>query len=68
MYTNSHEVTLKKLNENREFLLKRIDEIEGHIGRLEESNQTVAPITQSILELNKDMVQVVDQELSRIDS
>lgn len=44
---------LKKLKSNMNFLDGRIQEISDYISKQEESNQTVSPVTLSILELNK---------------
>ena len=68
MYRNTNEAYLKELKENESFLNARIDEIEQYIERLKNDNQTIAPITQSVLELNKNMKSELINEIKRLDA
>lgn len=68
MYINSNEVITKQLKKNMEFLNERISEIKNQINKLEENNQSIAPITQSVLELNESMRIQVEGELKKYDA
>lgn len=68
MYVNSNEVITKQLKKNMEFLNERISEIKNQINKLEENNQSIAPITQSVLELNESMRIQVEGELKKYDA
>jgi predicted RNase H-like nuclease (RuvC/YqgF family) len=66
MYRNN-DSTISNLKENLNFLNHRIDEIQDFINKMESQNQTVSPVTSSILELNREMRLNLQNEINKLD-
>lgn len=66
MYQQNN-MQLEKLKTNKTFIDSRIKEILEFISKQEASNQSVSPVTKSILELNKEMFCEIEKQLNNLD-